>query len=104
MGNVGMVECGECLRLALEAREPFGIVREHVRQNLQRDVPFQLRIARAINLAHASGANLCQDTIRAAARAGSEGHRDGILCEAMSEDQARFARDDISLASLLTSP
>ena len=38
----GMVQRGEQLRFALEAREAVGIVREDVGQNLDRDVAIQL--------------------------------------------------------------
>ena len=55
-GDVRMVERREDLRFALEAREPIGIVANDVGQDLDRDVAFQLRVARAIHLAHAAGA------------------------------------------------
>ena len=54
--DVRMVQRGEHLRFALEAREAIRIARERVGQDLQRDVAIQLRIARAIHLAHAAGA------------------------------------------------
>ena len=58
MRDVGMIEGGECFRFALEPREPFGVARESGRQNLQRNVAIQLRVAGAIHLAHAAGADL----------------------------------------------
>ena len=44
------------LRLPLESREAIGIVGERLGQDLDRDVALQLRIARAIDLAHAARA------------------------------------------------
>ncbi len=56
-GDVGMVERGQDARLALEARQPVGIRGEHRRQHLDRDLAPEPRVARAIDLAHAAGAN-----------------------------------------------
>ena len=44
-----------------------------VGQDLERDVAIQLRVARAIDLAHAAGAEGGEDFVRAEARAGGEG-------------------------------
>ena len=52
-----MIEGGERLRFALEAREPVGVVREGLGQNLDRDLTIQLRVARAVHLAHAAFAD-----------------------------------------------
>ena len=79
MRDVGMIEGGECFRFALEPREPFGVARERLRQNLQRNVTIQLRVAGAIHLAHAASADFGGDFVWAAARAGSQGHREAIL-------------------------
>jgi hypothetical protein len=49
---VGMIERGEQLRLALEAREPLGVPREEIREDLEGDIALQLRVAGAIDLAH----------------------------------------------------
>ena len=70
-----MVQRGEDLRFALEAGEPIGIGREHVRQDLDRDIAPELRIARAIDLAHAAGPDQGGDFIRAEAGAGRESQR-----------------------------
>ena len=53
MRDVGMVQGGERLRLAREPREPLGIAREELGQHLDGDVAIELRVARAIHLAHA---------------------------------------------------
>ena len=70
-----MIQRGEDLRFALEAGEAIGIAGEGIRQNLERDVAIQLRIARAIHLAHAAGAKGREDFVRAEAGAWSEGQR-----------------------------
>ena len=72
-GDVGMIQRRERLRFAREPREPIGIVRERVRQDLDRDVAIQLRVARAIHLAHAAFADLRGDFVDAEARAGGRG-------------------------------
>ena len=54
--DVRMIQRGEHARLALEAREPVGVARERARQDLDRDVAPELRVARAVHLAHAAGA------------------------------------------------
>ena len=51
-----MIQRGEDLRLAPEPGEALGIEREGVGQHLQRDVAAEVRIAGAIDLAHAAGA------------------------------------------------
>ena len=50
--DVGMVQRGEHLRLALEAGEAFGIVGERLGQDFDRDVAIELRVARPIHLSH----------------------------------------------------
>ena len=72
--DVRMIQRREHLRFALEAGEAIGIARERVRQDLQRDLAIQLRVARAIDLAHAAGAKRGQDLIRAEARSGGQRH------------------------------
>ena len=72
--DVRMIERREHLRLAAEAREALGIVGNGGEQDLDRDLAIQLRIARAIHLAHAAGAQQGDDLVRAEAGAGAEGH------------------------------
>ena len=69
-----MIQRGEDLRFALEACEPIGIDRERLRKNLDRDVAIQLRIARAIDLAHAAGAEGSDILVNAKASAGGQAH------------------------------
>ena len=56
--DVGMIQRRERLRFAREAREPIGIAaRTTSGRTLMRDVAIELRVARAIHLAHAAGAD-----------------------------------------------
>ena len=71
----GMIQRRERLRFALEAGEPLGVAGERVGQDLDRDVAIQLRVARAIDLAHAAGPKGGEDLVRAEANAGQEGQR-----------------------------
>ncbi len=75
--DVGMTERGQHLRFALETGEPLGIVRERFWQDLQRDVTTELRIPRAIHLAHATLANRGQDFVRTYTCARSQCHQGG---------------------------
>ena len=77
--DVRMVQRGQHLRLALETGEAIGIEREGVRHDLQRDLAIQLRVARAIHLAHAAGAEGGEDFIRADSGAGTEGQTLSII-------------------------
>ena len=52
----GMVERGEQARFAREAGAALGVGCEVRRQDLDRDVAPELAVARAIDLAHAAGA------------------------------------------------
>ena len=69
LGNVRMIQRGERSRLALEACEPLGIVRECFRQDLQGDVAPQPRIARSIHLTHPAFAKFRDDFVGAQFRA-----------------------------------
>ena len=71
--DVGMVQRGQGLGLALEAGEAIGIVREGLGQDLDRDVAVQFRIARAKYLPHPAFADLGRDFVNAEAGAGSQG-------------------------------
>ena len=71
--DVGMIQRGEGLGFAREPCEPFGVARERVRQDFDRDVAIQLRIARPIHLAHTPGPKGGKDFVRAKACAGVEG-------------------------------
>ena len=61
--DVRMVQRRQHLRFARKAREPIGVVRERFRENLQRHVAIEPRVARAIHLAHPSGAERRKDLV-----------------------------------------
>ena len=48
-GDVRVLELGEELRLALEAREALGVGGERLGQDLDRDLALQLRVGRAVD-------------------------------------------------------
>ena len=75
--DVGMVERREHPRLALEARQAVGIRGEDSRQDFERDVSPELRIARAIHLAHAARSEQCLDLIDADPSPGQHGSAGG---------------------------
>jgi hypothetical protein len=60
-----MVERREHPRFALEASQPAGICGEDTRQNLERDVAPERRVARALHLAHAACPEQIEDDVRA---------------------------------------
>ena len=70
--DAGMVECGDGLRFALEPFAALRVIGGHGRQQLECHDPVQSRIARSVNLTHATRADGGNDFVRAEARAGSE--------------------------------
>ena len=62
-GDVGVVERGEQVGLALEASEPLGISRHLGRQHLDRHVAIQVGVGGAIHLAHAPRAERGSDAV-----------------------------------------
>jgi hypothetical protein len=73
--DMGMIERGQRLRFALEAGEAIAIIREGVRQDLQRDVTMQLRVTGAIDLAHPTRTDRREDFVDAKSGADGQGHR-----------------------------
>jgi hypothetical protein len=59
---------------ALEARQRVGIVRQVLRQDLDRDVATEPRIARPVHLTHSPGADRSSDFVRAEAGTGNKRH------------------------------
>ena len=74
--DVRVVQGGQHLRLALEPRQPLGVGGEHRRQDLESHLAPQPRVARAIHLAHAPGAQRPGDFIRTDVRADGQRHVD----------------------------
>ena len=63
--DVGMREGGNRLRLGREARERLGVARQLLGQHLDRDLALEPRVPRAVDLAHAAGAERGNDLVRA---------------------------------------
>ena len=72
--DVRMIQRGEDLRFTFEAREPFNVQGKGIRQDHQRDVAMQPRIARAMQLAHAARPEGGLNLVRAEARTGGKCH------------------------------
>ena len=79
LGDVRMVQRREHFGFALKPREPFGILRERIGQDLQRHLALQLRIPRPIHVAHAARAEGGEDLEDAKACAGRESHGRGAI-------------------------
>ena len=61
--DVGMIQRGQHLRFALEARHVLLVIREGRGQHLDGDVAIELGVVRAVHLAHAAGAEGCHDLV-----------------------------------------
>ena len=72
--DVGMAERGEGPGFPLEARETIGVLRDRLGQDLDCDLPPEVRIGGPIHFAHPTHADLGDDFIRADARAGLQRH------------------------------
>jgi hypothetical protein len=70
--DVRVIQRREHFRFALEPRQPFGITGDGRRQHLQRDLPLQVGVGRAIHLAHAAFAQQRDDVVGAKARSPDE--------------------------------
>jgi len=79
MRDVRVIQRRKDLRFPLESPESLGVRRESIRQHLQGIVPFEPRVMRPPDLAHAAFANQGGDFIGAEATAGPNGHLRGIL-------------------------
>ena len=69
---------------AIEAGQPFRVARERLRQNLERDVAVETRVARPVNLAHAAGAERLDDLVHTKTRTGSQRHELAIIASVVS--------------------
>jgi hypothetical protein len=74
VSDVGVIECGEQLRFATEARKTVGITRYRTEKNLDRNVATKLRVVRAVDLAHSTGSKKGEDFVGTEARTRSKGH------------------------------
>ena len=73
-GDVGVVERGEDLRLALETSEPLGIARHIGGQHLDRHLAVELGVGRPVDLAHSARAEGRDDLVRAEPHATRQAH------------------------------
>ena len=71
-GDVRMVECGEHFGFTLKAREAIRISRHCHGQHLDGDLALQIRVGRAVDLAHPTSADLRGNFIRTEACAGGQ--------------------------------
>ena len=76
-GNVRVIQRGQDLRLATEARLPVRVLRERLRQDFQGDVPLEPRIMGAVDLAHA-----------AVTDGGDDSRRDQVECRCSAPSAA----------------
>ena len=83
-GDVGMIQRREDFRFALKACEPLSILGDRRRQDLDRDLAFQLGVGGPIYLAHPAFADLRGDFVDAEARAGCES-QGGVIIRARVE-------------------
>ena len=63
MRNVGMIQRGKNLCLALTSRKPAGVIHEWWREHFQRDVTIQLAISRSKHDSHPTRAQTRHDFI-----------------------------------------
>ena len=61
--NVGMIQRGENLGFAMEAREPVRIGSERVGEHLDGDITIETRVAGAVDLAHTPGPQRAEDLV-----------------------------------------
>src|SRR5438093_572334 len=69
-----MIQRGEELHFAFESRDALRVADEGLGQDLDRDLARKLRVARAIDFAHAAGAERRENLVGAEATAGLKRH------------------------------
>ena len=103
-GNVRMVQRREHFRFALKPREPIVVSGERGRQDLDRDLAFQLRVRRPEHLPHPAFANLRGDFVDPETRAGCEGQVAGLYGDFAPHYRPRLNSAATSFAILFASP
>ena len=73
-GDIRVIERRNRLRLTLEPGDPLGVGEERLRQNLQRDIASEPRVAGAVAVAHPARASEADDLVRAETSASSQSH------------------------------
>ena len=73
--DVRVIQGREDLRLALEPRQPLGVLGHRLRQDLDRDLAVELGVPRPVHLSHPARAERRQDLVGAELRSRGETHR-----------------------------
>ena len=73
-----MVERGQQLGFALEARQALRVLGERRRQRFDRHLAAEARVVRAVHLAHAARSERCDDLVGADAGALRQWHRPNL--------------------------
>ena len=77
--DIGMVQRRRRPRFAFETNQPIRVRRHGDREYFQREIPKQLRIAGAVDFAHASGPNGIEDFVVGDVSSGAEGQRQASI-------------------------
>ena len=89
--DVRMIQRREDFRFALEPRHSFRVSRDRLWQDLDGDIAIELRVARAIYLAHATGAEGGDNLVRTEARASGQWHESRLIL-VMAPNRAKEKR------------
>jgi len=101
VGDVRVIQRGERLRFACEAREPVGVRRKQLRQHLDGHVAIQSGIAGAKDFAHAADAQGRDDLVRPETGACSKCHVvecEGLYAQNVSEGTFAGIRRDETMS------
>ena len=74
LGDIGMVQRSQHLGFALEAGQPFGILRQSGGKNLDGYFAIELLVPRAIHFAHSARADGCKDFVGSQTSPSGKGH------------------------------
>ena len=96
--DVRMGKRRDRFRLALEASQRVGIGGDGLREDLDRDVPVQLVIPRAVDLPHATSADRREDLVSAERRPGWEGQCGVRLHEPCRQGLVAFGSEPVTMA------
>jgi hypothetical protein len=78
-GDTRVIQCGERFRLAFEACDAIRVVGQMIREYFDRHIAAELRVPRAIDLAHAARAERGEDLVRAKASADGQRHESKLI-------------------------
>jgi hypothetical protein len=83
--DVGVIERGGSTSFLLEAAKTVGVGGE-IRKDFNRDVAVEVRVAGAVDFAHASGSDEVENFVGAKARSADKRHWSRIIAQGGSED------------------